>query len=62
MGGESVEQEIPARLWVLNLSDGEHSLLDLADRSGLPFRAVHDAARFLQDCGLIALRIWKEDL
>ena len=29
--------EISARLWVLNLSDGEHSLLDIAERSGLPF-------------------------
>ena len=33
-----------AMLWVLNLSDGDHSLLDIAERSGLPFDAVADAA------------------
>ena len=29
-----------AMLWVLNLSDGQHSLLDIAERSGLPFEVV----------------------
>ena len=38
-GGDSIDEEINARLWVLNLSDGEHSLLDIAERSGLPFAA-----------------------
>ena len=32
-----IGEEINARLWVLNLSDGEHSLLDIAERSGIPF-------------------------
>ena len=31
-------------LWVLNLSDGEHTLLDIADRSGLAFQSVKQAA------------------
>lgn len=43
-GGSSVEK---ALLWVLNLSDGEHSLLDISDRSGIPYRAVRDAAEAL---------------
>lgn len=30
--------------WVLNLSDGRHSLTDISLRSGLPFRAVRSAA------------------
>ncbi len=30
--------------WVLNLSDGEHSLLDISDRSGLKFDALKKAA------------------
>jgi hypothetical protein len=38
-GGDAVGVDISARLWVLNLSDGEHSLLDIAERSGLPFAA-----------------------
>jgi aminopeptidase-like protein len=33
-----------ALLWVLNLSDGRHSLLDIAERSGLSFEAVRKAA------------------
>ncbi|HYM31616.1 MAG TPA: DUF4910 domain-containing protein [Candidatus Cybelea sp.] len=31
-------------LWVLNLADGEHSLLDTAERAGLPFAAIRAAA------------------
>lgn len=46
-GGDNIGAEINARLWVLNLSDGEHSLLDIAERSGLPFVAVSDAAELL---------------
>jgi aminopeptidase-like protein len=41
-------------LWVLNLSDGHHSLLDVAERSGLPFDAVRRAAAALADAGLLA--------
>jgi len=33
-----------ALLLVLNLSDGEHSLLDIAEISGLPFAALEKAA------------------
>jgi aminopeptidase-like protein len=44
-----------ALLWVLNLSDGEHSLLDIAQRSGLAFAVVRDAARTLQEKGLLAV-------
>jgi aminopeptidase-like protein len=52
-GGESIGMEINARLWVLNFSDGEHSLLDIAERSGLTFQAIHDAAELLQAGGLL---------
>jgi aminopeptidase-like protein len=37
----------------LNLSDGDHSLLDIAERSGLPFQAIHDAAELLWASGLL---------
>jgi aminopeptidase-like protein len=40
-------------LWVLNLSDGEHSLLDVAERADLPFDSVAAAAAALVDAGLI---------
>ncbi len=52
-GGPSVGTEISARLWVLNLSDGEHSLLDIAERSGLSFAAISDAADLLTEAGLL---------
>ena len=53
-GGESISQEINARLWVLNFSDGAHSLLDIAERAGLPFSAIRDAADSLTEAGLLA--------
>ena len=45
-----------AMLWVLNLSDGQHTLLDIADRSGLEFDLIKSIADvllehdLLQDC------------
>ncbi|MGP3917553.1 DUF4910 domain-containing protein [Nonomuraea sp. 10N515B] len=42
-----------AILWVLNLSDGEHSLLDIAERSGIPFTTVSTAAQALAQAGLL---------
>ena len=39
-----------AALWVLNLSDGMHSLLDVSERSGLPFNLIHVAAEALLRC------------
>jgi len=54
-GGEAIGVEINARLWVLNLSDGEHSLLDIAERSGLPFATISDAADLLGQNGLLSV-------
>ena len=53
-GGTSPEAEINARLWVLNMSDGRHSLLDIAERSGLPFAVLNEAAQLLLQSGLLA--------
>ncbi|WP_310395316.1 DUF4910 domain-containing protein [Hymenobacter sp.] len=44
-----------ALLWVLNLSDGQHSLLDIAERSKLPFGQVLEAARALAATDLLEL-------
>jgi aminopeptidase-like protein len=49
-GGSSMETGL---LWVLNLSDGRHSLLDISDRSGLPFAQVREAAETLLDHDLL---------
>jgi aminopeptidase-like protein len=43
-GYPNAESRELAMLWVLNLSDGQHSLLDIAERSGLKFDAIHRAA------------------
>ncbi len=40
-------------LWTLNLSDGSHTLLDIAERSDLPFRQVRHAADLLLKQGLL---------
>jgi aminopeptidase-like protein len=42
-----------ALLWVLNLSDGRHSLFEIAERSGRPFAAVLGAATALRQAGLL---------
>ncbi|AMO25548.1 peptidase M28 [Ramlibacter tataouinensis] len=55
MGGSGVRQIEMAMLWVLNLSDGSCGLLDIAERSGLPFGAIHAAAQMLREHDLLAL-------
>jgi len=42
-----------AMLWILNLSDGRHSLLDIAERADLPFSVIRDTAQQLQQHGLL---------
>jgi len=39
--------------WILNFSDGQHSLLDIAERSNLAFQKVEEGARALTACGLL---------
>jgi aminopeptidase-like protein len=42
-----------ALLWVLNLADGEHTLLDMAERSELPFSQIRSAADALLAADLL---------
>jgi aminopeptidase-like protein len=42
-----------AMLWVLNLSDGSNSLLDISERSGYPFHIIKNAADTLAECRLV---------
>lgn len=49
-GGRLVEDAI---LWVLNFSDGEHTLLDIAERSKMEFSKVAAAAEVLAAHGLV---------
>jgi aminopeptidase-like protein len=56
IGGDDAgrEQEL-AMLWVLNFSDGDHSVEDIAERSGLPFDRLREAAADLLAAGLLEL-------
>jgi aminopeptidase-like protein len=57
VGGHADREGIQmAMLWVLNQSDGTNSLLEIADRSGLPFEMVERAAAMLLDHGLLVER------
>ncbi len=53
MGGNSPADVERAMLWVLNQSDGAHSLLNIAQLSGLPFETIQAAASSLQGAGLL---------
>lgn len=49
---EGAVQEM-ALLWVLNLADSRHSLLDIANKAHMPFDVIHTAAKTLSDHGLL---------
>jgi aminopeptidase-like protein len=53
LGGSSRREHELALLWVLNLSDGSHSLLDIAERAGLAFATVRGAADALLEHQLL---------
>jgi aminopeptidase-like protein len=56
IGGRSdARRRQMAMLWVLNLSDGDHSVLDIARRSGLDAIEVSDAAATLVEHDLLAV-------
>ncbi|HUM70053.1 MAG TPA: DUF4910 domain-containing protein [Chloroflexota bacterium] len=40
-------------LWVLNLSDGTHTLLDIAERAGTRFELISEVASVLEEHGLL---------
>ncbi|HEY2293099.1 MAG TPA: DUF4910 domain-containing protein [Thermoanaerobaculia bacterium] len=52
-GDEAGRARELALLWVLNLSDGENDLLDIAERSGMSFAAIREAADALLVVGLL---------
>lgn len=54
LGGDRRREDELALLWVLNLSDGTHSLLDVAERSGVDFETIARAADVLTEHDLLA--------
>jgi aminopeptidase-like protein len=54
IGGDSdVAKKQLAMLWVLNMSDGRHSLLDIAERAQAPFSLINSTAQVLEQHGLL---------
>jgi len=54
IGGEAGEKSMEmALLWVLNFSDGHHSLLDIAERADIRFELVAEAAEKLAEHALL---------
>jgi len=55
MGGdnERIERQM-AMLWILNQADGEHSLLDIANRAGIDYSRICEVAELLRDHELIS--------
>jgi aminopeptidase-like protein len=51
-----------AMLWMLNLADGRHSLLDIAERSGLRFQSIFEAASLLVSHGLLQKELPSNDI
>lgn len=52
-GDKNAAQSNMAMFWVLNFSDGDHSLLEIAERSGLPFADILRAAERLKGASLL---------
>ena len=52
-GHANAEQRELALLWVLNQSDGQHDLLEIAERSDIPFATIASAATELAATDLI---------
>jgi aminopeptidase-like protein len=52
-GGKDLPGFEMALLWILNLSDGRYSLLDIAERAGMPFRVILGAAKALEGAELL---------
>jgi aminopeptidase-like protein len=56
MGGQrSAGVDQTALLWVLNLADGRHSLLETAERAGMPFAVIRAAADALLAVDLLTV-------
>ena len=51
--GNKKDDETKAIVWLLNFSDGEHSLVDISLKSGLPFVLLSNLANVLVEKNLL---------
>ena len=57
----TTSQELDAINWLMFLADGAHSLLDVAERTGLPVARLQATAEKLRDQGLLELATTAEE-
>ncbi len=58
VGGHNESQKLQlAMLWVLNKSDGQHTLLDIAQESGLSFDLISSASNALSQAELVTATV-----
>ena len=48
LGGAALNNDALTSLWILNYSDGKHSLHDISLRSGINFKQIKQVAELLQ--------------
>lgn len=53
-GDKDAARKQMAMLWILNQSDGAHSMLDIAERANIPFASILETARLLEEKGLLS--------
>lgn len=53
---KEVAAEVVAIMWLLNLSDGRHDLIEISRESGVKFKALVDVAKKLYDAKLISAK------
>lgn len=56
LGGQVASDSRLAMFWLLNMSDGTNSLLDIAAKAGLPWQSVKEARRALCREGLLEVQ------
>lgn len=54
-GKPKLEKTDDMILWILNLGDSEHTLFDIAEKSGFFFKDIWEVSKVLETCGLIQL-------
>jgi aminopeptidase-like protein len=54
LGSADQSGQVAPMMWLLNLSDGRHDLLAIAERSGLPVGVLRQAARAAEEKGVVA--------
>ncbi len=53
IGGQSASDYQMALLWLLNMSDGDHTVLDIAERAALPWDLIKQATQALLTAELL---------